>query len=331
MLNAVTLMIRPLRAAVLCLALALPAIPVLAEPLELTARAVPFDAADAARERAGKLVWRGGIEITSPNPRFGGLSGLLVSGDGTELTAVSDEGHWFTARLAYDEAGRLSGIEGRATGALHGPKGEHLTKKRRQDSESLARLPDGSVAVAFERKHRLWRYPPAADPLAGRPTPLPVPPELKSLRSNSGIEGLATLSAGALFALAEGRREEAESPAYLLRDGAWSSLRYRRHGTFRPTGAATLPGGDLLIVERRFNIIDGVAVRLRRIAAARIVPGALLEGEVIASLAPPLTVDNFEGVAARRAAGGETLVYLVSDDNFKPVQRTLLLMFALRD
>ncbi len=324
-------MILLLRTLILCLALALPAIPAMAEPLELTARAVPLDTTDPERARAGKLDWRGGIEITSPNPRFGGLSGLLVSGDGVELTAVSDEGHWFTARLAYDGAGRLTGIEGRATGALHGPGAEHLKGKRDQDSESLARLPDGSVAVAFEREHRLWRYAPAANPLAGRPAPLPAPPQLESLRSNSGIEGLATLSDGALFALAEGRREAAESPAYLLRDGAWSSLAYRRHGTFRPTGAATLPGGDLLIVERRFNIIDGVGVRLRRIAAARIVPGALLEGEVIAALAAPRTVDNFEGVAARRSAGGETLVYLVSDDNFKPVQRTLLLMFALED
>ncbi len=320
-----------LRTAVLCLALTLPGATAAAEPLELTARAVPFDATDPERERAGKLVWRGGIEIASPDPRFGGLSGLLVSGDGTELTAVSDEGYWFAARLAYDQAGRLIGIEGRATGALHGPGGAHLQRKKDRDSESLALLYDGSAAVAFEREHRLWRYPPAANPLAGRPVPLPAPPELESLRSNSGIEGLATLSDGALFALAEGRREAAESPAYLLRDGTWSSLRYRRHGTFRPTGAATLPGGDLLIVERRFNIIDGVGVRLRRIAAARIVPGALLEGEVIAALAAPLTVDNFEGVAARRAAGGETLVYLVSDDNFKPVQRTLLLMFALED
>ena len=81
MLNAVTPMTPSLCTAALCLALALPAVPAMAEPLELTASAVPFDATDPERDRAGKLVWRGGIEITSPNPRFGGLSGLLVSGD----------------------------------------------------------------------------------------------------------------------------------------------------------------------------------------------------------------------------------------------------------
>ncbi len=103
----------------------------------------------------------------------------------------------------------------------------------------------------------------------------------------------------------------------------------RSHGGFRPSGAARLPGGDLLVIERSFNIIDGVAARLRHIAARTIVPGARLDGTAIAVLRPPLTVDNLEGVAARRGAAGETLIYLVSDDNFNPFQRTLLLLFAL--
>ncbi len=74
-----------------------------------------------------------------------------------------------------------------------------------------------------------------------------------------------------------------------------------------------------------------MAVRLRRIAAQTIVPGARLDGAAIAVLRPPLTVDNLEGVAARRGAAGETLLYLVSDDNFRTTQRTLLLLFALAE
>ncbi len=38
-----------------------------------------------------------------------------------------------------------------------------------------------------------------------------------------------------------------------------------------------------------------------------------------------------EGIAARRGPGGETLIYLISDDNFHPWQRTLLLMFELAE
>ena len=36
-----------------------------------------------------------------------------------------------------------------------------------------------------------------------------------------------------------------------------------------------------------------------------------------------------EGIAAHRAASGETILTLISDDNFSPLQRTLLMQFAL--
>ena len=85
------------------------------------------------------------------------------------------------------------------------------------------------------------------------------------------------------------------------------------------------------MIERSFNIFDGVAIRLQRVAAATIRAGATLRGTTLAVLRPPLTLDNMEGVAARRAKTGEMLLYLLSDDNFRAGQRTLLLMFALEE
>jgi len=40
-------------------------------------------------------------------------------------------------------------------------------------------------------------------------------------------------------------------------------------------------------------------------------------------------LDNMEGIATRKGENGETLIYLISDDNFSSFQRTILLMFAL--
>ena len=40
-------------------------------------------------------------------------------------------------------------------------------------------------------------------------------------------------------------------------------------------------------------------------------------------------IDNMEGIAVHRSVSGETILTLVSDDNFSPLQRTLLLQFAL--
>jgi hypothetical protein len=68
-----------------------------------------------------------------------------------------------------------------------------------------------------------------------------------------------------------------------------------------------------------------------RVTYRHIRPGAELRGEELARWGLPLTVDNFEALATRRGPDGETLVYLLSDDNFSFLQRTLLLMFALED
>ena len=36
-----------------------------------------------------------------------------------------------------------------------------------------------------------------------------------------------------------------------------------------------------------------------------------------------------EGIAVRRGAHGETLLYIISDDNYNALQRTVLMMFEV--
>ena len=60
-------------------------------------------------------------------------------------------------------------------------------------------------------------------------------------------------------------------------------------------------------------------------------PGARLEAENLAEIRFPLNVDNFEGIETRRGPGGETLIYVISDDNYNPLQRTLLMMFEVME
>jgi hypothetical protein len=47
-------------------------------------------------------------------------------------------------------------------------------------------------------------------------------------------------------------------------------------------------------------------------------------------LRPPAISENFEGIAVRRAPDGGVLLYLLSDDNFTPLLRSLLLQFSVR-
>jgi hypothetical protein len=117
----------------------------------------------------------------------------------------------------------------------------------------------------------------------------------------------------------------------LVFDGGWTAE------PFRPTAAARLPDGDLLVVERRYPPLAARLVRLERAALDGQGPFAPRE---IARLEPPLTLDNIEGVEVRQDEHGRTLVYLLSDDNNcaktrgaprRSLQRTLLLLFVLVD
>lgn len=300
-----------------------------AERLKLSAKRLHQDADKVAPTRNGKLVWRGGLVLDSSDRNFGGLSGLLVAADGERFTAVTDQGNWISAKLKYDSDGWLDGIKKGRIGALDNPKGKNLKDKFEQDAESLARLGDGSLLVGFEHAHRIWRYPPNHKGLSGKAEELETPRLVSELPANKGIEALVSLGEGGLLAITQGRDKDRDIAAFLLWDGRWVRLSYPKHGKFKPTGAALLPSGNVIVLERRYTSLADLAARLVVIDAAEIRPGAALETREIAVLDRLALIDNMEGVAARSSAEGETLIYLVSDDNFHPLQRTLLLMFAL--
>ncbi len=91
----------------------------------------------------------------------------------------------------------------------------------------------------------------------------------------------------------------------------------------------TLPDGDLLVLERRLTLMQGLAARVRHILAADLKAPGPVKARNIATLSYPYNIDNMEGIATRQGPGGETYVYLLSDDNYLSLQRTLLMMFRL--
>lgn len=305
--------------------LAAPAFAV-AEPIEVTAESLPLDPTDPARNAVGPFAYRGGLVLTSPDPRFGGLSALGVSADGARMLSLSDQGTSFSARLVYDSAGNLSGLRDGDLGPLSDRDGTPLRGKRWTDAEAMSPGVGGEIIVAFERDHRIWRY----DPGVTVPRVLKPPPELADMKANSGIEALTLLNDGRLLAMAEGSPDEDATVAWVSRTGGWDVMTYHTGDGFRPTGAATLPEGDVLVLERYYTPRNGVRIRIKRLAKDTISAGAELKAPILADFVPPLSIDNFEGIEARQGAAGEALVYLISDNNFSDSQRTLLLMFALR-
>ncbi|MDO9125950.1 MAG: esterase-like activity of phytase family protein, partial [Parvibaculum sp.] len=98
---------------------------------------------------------------------------------------------------------------------------------------------------------------------------------------------------------------------------------------YKPTDAALLPSGDLLLLERRFSMLAGVGMQLRLIDGNDIEEGAIVDGEVLLDVGQRYSIDNMEGLAVRADRNGDLLLYVISDDNFNPLQRTLLLMFRM--
>jgi len=301
-------------------------------PLTIRSTALPLATGEEMPRSIGKLVHRGSLRLTSADNDFGGLSGLIVSDDGSRFLAISDASHWITGDLAYRD-GKLARASGIEIGQLIAPDGSALDGKA-GDAEGLAGALDGDVFVSFEGKHRIWRYAFAKDGMTGRPTVVPTPSDLSRAPKNGGLEGIALLADDRLLALTESYRDdEGNIRGWLLADGEDPRpLRLKRRVPFDLTDVRQLANGDVLTLERRFSRAGGIGFEMRRIPAGVIAPDALLDGEVVADAGMNFIIDNMEGLSVRRGDGGETLVYLISDDNFNaPLQQTLLMMFELKD
>lgn len=304
--------------------------PARADPIEIAAAPVALGAAGDPVSRVGALDYLGGLELTSPDGRFGELSGLEVSADGTRMTAITDGGSWITARLDYDAVGRLIGIGDAALYPIRDTAGQPVEGAWR-DAEGLTRLADGRRAVGFERRHRIWLYDGAVAQAAGQA--LAMPAEAGAAPNNGGIEALTQLADGRLLAMTEDfQAPEGGVRGWIIAlDGDAVPLAYLPAQDFHPTALAVLPDGDLLVLERRFTVVAGPGARLVLVARTSIAPGAVVSGRELGRLEAPLAVDNFEGLAVRRDALGRTLIYLVSDDNLNSYQRTLLMQFRLAE
>jgi hypothetical protein len=145
---------------------------------------------------------------------------------------------------------------------------------------------------------------------------------LADLPDNRGVETLASLPGGGLLAVVEAADADGSHTAYTLRDGRLSRGRYWAADGFSPVDADRVDD-DIFILERRFSLFGGFQSRI-------VVAGADLAGQELARLGSGNVSENFEGLAATRASDGSILLYLVADDNFSPLQRTLLLQLRWR-
>ena len=271
---------------------------------------------------ADGVTFAGGIEIVADaGSPLHSLSDVKLTGDGGFIS-VSDVGDLVRAELRLDATGRLVGIDGPRARRLTLQDGTPIADKQYGDSEGLALLPDGELLVSFERNHRIWNY----GPLAALRNPTPVRKPDFPFPENDGMEGTAVAPHGWRVNGESGGVWDCSIAACTVVTAPPTPL--IADSDFRITGMdrdpAVSPAAGWFVVQRAYAPPFNARARIRRMAA----DGTL--GPVLVELKLPGTTDNFEGVAAetRNGPNGEiTRLYILSDDNFNALQRTLMLAF----
>lgn len=299
---------------------------VLALPVQAQQVQLQLDRTNPANMTVGQLSYLGAIVIPPGPERVGGFSALNVAADRKTVTILSDIGRVFEGRLVWSTAGRLTGVElGRGIRLLD-EDGRPLSGKVRSDTESMiARIGTGWL-LGFERQHRIEQYA----NWHSAPVPFVQPPGLATLPANEGIEALTQFPDGRVFIIAEASGSDGAHPAWVWQNNMWQTLTYQSAPGLKPVDLAFLPDGDVLVLERGFNLFYGFRVRIARIDPDDVMKGAALAATTLAQLESPLLTENFEGLSVVPAQNDKSaLIFIVSDNNFNAAQQTILAAFEL--
>lgn len=319
----------------------LAALPANAEDGALTVRVTPVKSFTMFSQLVtfGGLEWRGGLELASDDRRFGGLSSLELTPDGTRLLSVSDEGFWFKADLLYTD-GHLSGLDNAVMAPILGPDGKPNKGKARNDAEALAGWTpgdiDGKVIVGFETRPRVGLYDLGKNGFKARFRDLKLPKDAAKGPRNGELESVGRFVsgplAGSILAISETNKDaNGDIRAFVWGGRKAFEFSIKQFEDYAITDLAILPDGDIITVERSFSgtSLPGMAVRRMRTQDI-LADGAVTPSLVFSGRMPFYRIDNMEGIAVSDV-NGETRITVVSDNNYRPeFQRTLLLQFALK-
>ncbi len=303
-------------------------------PANIRATAISTFRPGSSETRFGSLEFVGGLELSSDNALLGAISAIRFRPDQLHFISVLDTGHWLTGAIERDRNGRLKGIGDARIVPMIDRHGGIDAGEGGMDSEGLA-LRGDHVLVSYEQYHRVDVYPDPGFEISLPDGTMPIP--RVELRANRSLEALmiapqsSLLAGGAVIVTEDSLDDQGNMSAAVLDGPLQGRFTVRRHCGFGVSDGVFLPDGDLLLLERRFGLMHGLGVRIRRIAGADIKPGAVVDGRVIFEAGPGDQIDNMEGLDVFRAADGALHLILVSDDNHSILQRSLMLEFRLND
>lgn len=322
---------------VAALAIALPAAQAqTAKPFAVEVSATPISnfRIGSSETRFGPLEFVGGLSLRAGDDAFGQLSAMRFLSPGIDIIGHADHGYWFFGAIERDSNHVPIGIRDFRMQAMLDKGGVPVASKRDKDAEGLD-VRDGVATVAFERNARVAQYAVNAEGMAGPLRELDFIIPRGELRHNQGFETLVyspseSALQGAPIVIAERSVDPDGNIFAAILDGPHRGIfKVARTDEFDVTDGVFLPGGDLLLLERRFSLSRGVAMRLRRIAGDDLRKGALVDGDTLVEVGLNHHIDNMEAIDLWRREDGELVVALMSDDNQSFLQRSLYVEFIL--
>ncbi len=264
---------------------------------------------------------------------LGGLSGLAWDEDESRLYALSDRGGLFHLRPHFDN-GRLVRVEVLTAFALRDRRNRVLTGHR-ADAEALVlqrgnngKSGDSLLAVSFERHPRIVLFRPDGRYVGSLRLPAELRDSSRYADPNKALEALTWLPDPGFLTAPERPLRGADDGTVSLFALDGRSWRYPLLATPNASlvDMEALPDGSLLMLERGHGLLFLpmiISLRHTRIAAEN--AGERLPVTTLAVLdsSQGWSVDNFEGLARHR----NLKFFMVSDDNFNALQKTLLVYF----
>jgi len=309
-----------------------------AATINIDAKAIPdFEIGNSVNKKFGSLLYSGGIVFWSENEALGGISAIRMLDGGNRFLAVTDKGNWVTGSIERDSSGKIVGIKSARIAPLRDNKGKPFRSKKNGDAEGMEIVGD-RVLVSFERNSRILKYKLDFNKLDSSGKKFRSSIRKIKLPNNSGLEAISVLQSSGALKLAKTEivvfsenslDAKGNIRGFISKGNKWKQFTVREKGGYKITDATLLPDGELLILERQFSLISGVRIRIRKLPVKEIVPGALLDGDILFEADSRFQVDNLEGISAWRNGNNQTMLTIVSDNNFSSLQRNIMLEFEL--
>lgn len=287
------------------------------------------------QEREGKIHILSSHKLKFPNKSnlaFAGVSDLAWDQKQKILYAITDRGNLFHLKLDYSNR-KINRISVLAAYPLKNKQGKTL-QGLMGDAEGLDLHYDAKqqvvLSISFEQHPRVVQYTDKGEWITKQSLPQNLQDVEQYQHPNLALEGLVNHPKYGFITAAEKPlkpNNEKQQYLYSLLGKQWQ-FKASPAKNSAITGLETLPNGNILVLERGWaGLAHPLVINLSEIMINNCVEGKICSSKNLAKLstADGWRLDNFEGLAHFK----NRQYLMISDDNAKPIQNTLLVHFEI--